>query len=192
VSKASRNWAAALIAIMAAGIVTAGAQHLTAEDFERRWPEEIPGPAQPFPPAAAQPSPAAPAQQPPPDQRAVPPAGARPLAPGSAIAGTWSGTVTQVGSESKYTVLLTITANGAETDYPEVNCRGKLTRIGASRSYAFFVEVIALGRADKGGRCPDGTITVARAGDNLAWAWFGSVQGDVVVAFGTLTRKPAR
>jgi hypothetical protein len=77
-------------------------------------------------------------------------------------------------------------------DYPEVNCGGKLTRLGASHSYTFFVEVITRGRTDKGGRCPDGTITVAPAGDNLGWAWFGVPQGDVIVAFGTLTRKPAR
>ncbi len=108
------------------------------------------------------------------------------------MAGRSTQSRTATSLRCRTTVSRCSTANGAETDYPEVNCRGKLTRIGASRSYAFFVEVIALGRADKGGRCPDGTITVARAGDNLAWAWFGSVQGDVVVAFGTLTRKPAR
>ena len=44
----------------------------------------------------------------------------------------------------------------------------------------------------KGGRCPDGTITVARAGDNLNWVWFGVPRGDVIIAFGTLTRKTAR
>jgi len=97
--------------------------------------------------------------------------------------------VTQVGSESKYTVVLTLGSNAGQTDYPELDCRGKLTRITVSRSYVFFVELITRGRADKGGRCPDGTIRVARAGDNLALGWFGVVHDDVIVAFGTLRRK---
>ena len=52
----------------------------------------------------------------------------------------------------------------AETKYPDLDCVGKLTRVGSSKSYVFFVEIITKGQADKGGRCPDGTITVARAG----------------------------
>ena len=51
-----------------------------------------------------------------------------------------------------------------ETKYPDLDCLGKLTRVGSSKSYVFFVEVITKGQADKGGRCPDGTITVARHG----------------------------
>ena len=100
--------------------------------------------------------------------------------------------MTQVGSQSKYSVVVTLTAAGGETSYPEVNCSGKLTRIGASRSYVFYVEAITQGHRDKGGRCPDGTITVGRAGDRLVWVWFGSVDDELVVAYGTLTRKPAR
>ena len=168
--KPLRNAAAGLLAIVAASTFTAGAQQFP--------------PAQPFPPADAQPSPPAP------EKRAAPPA-ARPAA-GPAVAGTWSGSVSQVGSQSKYSVVLTLTASGGETHYPELNCGGKLTRIGASRSYVFFVEVITQGQREKGGRCPDGTITVARAGDNLAWGWFGSVEGDIAIAYGTLTRKTGR
>jgi hypothetical protein len=52
--------------------------------------------------------------------------------------------------------------------------------------------VITRGQAEKGGRCPDGTITVARAGDKLNWVWFGIPQDSVIVAFGTLTRKTTR
>jgi len=100
--------------------------------------------------------------------------------------------VTQVGSQSKYTVVLTLTASGGETSYPELNCTGKLTRIGASRSYVFFIEVITQGQREKGGRCPDGTITVGRAGDNLAWDWYGNVEGDVGLVYGVLARQAAR
>jgi hypothetical protein len=100
--------------------------------------------------------------------------------------------VTQVGGESRCMVVLTLSRNAGQTDYPELNCEGKLTRIRASQNYVFLVEVITRGQADKGGRCPDGTITVTRAGENLNWAWFGVPQGDPILAFGTLTRKTTR
>ncbi len=174
---ALRTWAAALLATVAAPILSAGAQQFP--------------PAQPFPPTTARPpSPDAARLSPPAEPRAPPPAARS--ATGPAVAGTWSGSVTQVGSQSKYSVVLTLTAAGGETNYPEVNCSGKLTRIGASRSYVFYVEVITQGHRDKGGRCPDGTITVGRAGDRLAWVWFGSVEDELVVAYGTLTRKAGR
>jgi len=105
------------------------------------------------------------------------------------INGTWAGDLTQVGSQTPYKFELTISAKGAETKYPDLDCIGKLTRVGSSKTYVFFVEVITKGSADKGGRCPDGTMTVARQGDNLALGWFGSVQGTTVVAYGTLKKK---
>jgi hypothetical protein len=185
--KPLRNSAVALIAAVAAPILAAQAQP---SPSGRSFPASPPA-AQPFPPPApaepAPPAPAAPAQK-----HAAPPAAARPAAGAPAVAGTWSGPVTQVGSESKYTVVLTLTAAGGESSYPELHCTGKLTRIGASRSYVFFIEVITQGQREKGGRCPDGSITVARAGDGLAWEWFGSVEGVAAIAYGTLTRKPER
>jgi hypothetical protein len=82
-----------------------------------------------------------------------------------------------------------LTGQGAETKYPDLDCVGKLTRVGQSKSYVFFVEVITKGQAEKGGRCPDGTITVARQGNDLAVGWFGSIQDNTVVAYGTLNKK---
>jgi hypothetical protein len=105
------------------------------------------------------------------------------------INGNWAGELTQVGSQAPYKFELAITAKGAEAKYPDLDCIGKLTRVGSSKMYVFFVEVITKGSADKGGRCPDGTMTVARQGDNLALGWFGSVQGTTVVAYGTLKKK---
>jgi hypothetical protein len=78
---------------------------------------------------------------------------------------------------------------GAETTYPDLDCTGTLTRVGASKSYVFFVEIITKGAVDKGGRCPDGTITVARAGNDLALFWFGSIEANTIVAYGTLSKK---
>ncbi len=110
-------------------------------------------------------------------------------AAGPNINGSWSGQLNQVGSQSPYRFELVINAKGAETRYPDLDCTGKLTRVGSSKSYAFFVEVITKGQADKGGRCPDGTITVARQGEELALGWFGSVQGSTLIAYGTLRKK---
>ena len=78
---------------------------------------------------------------------------------------------------------------GAETTYPDLDCTGTLTRVGASKSYVFFVEIITKGAVDKGGRCPDGTITVARVGNDLALFWFGSIESNTIVAYGTLSKK---
>ena len=131
----------------------------------------------PPPPPTPAPPPASP-----PKKKATPPAG-------PSIAGNWIGQLHQEGGTAPYTFEISITAKGAETKYPDLDCIGELTRVGQSKSYVFFFETITKGRADKGGRCPDGTITVTRQGDNLALGWFGSVQDDVIVAFGTLSKK---
>ena len=108
---------------------------------------------------------------------------------GPDINGTWVGELTQVGTSAPYKFEIAITAKGMETKYPDLNCVGKLTRVGSSKSYAFFVEVITQGHFDKGGRCPDGTITVARSADKLAVGWFGSIKENTIVAYGTLSKK---
>ncbi len=108
---------------------------------------------------------------------------------GPDIYGTWTGELTQIGTSTPYKVEIAITGRGMETKYPDLNCTGKLTRVGSSRSYVFFVEVITQGSFEKGGRCPDGTITVARSADKLAVGWFGSVKENTIVAFGTLSKK---
>jgi hypothetical protein len=114
---------------------------------------------------------------------------APPAVAGPTIIGNWAGQLNQVGSNTPYKFEVSIKANAAETKYPDLDCVGKLTRVGQSKSYVFFIEVITKGQADKGGRCPDGTITVARQGDDLAVGWFGSIQGSTVVAYGTLKKK---
>jgi hypothetical protein len=117
-----------------------------------------------------------------PKKKPAPPAG-------PTVFGNWTGQLSQVGSNTPYKFEISITPKGAETKYPDLDCIGKLTRVGQSKSYVFFVEIITKGQADKGGRCPDGTITVARQGDELALGWFGSIQGNTVIAYGTLKKK---
>ena len=86
-------------------------------------------------------------------------------------------------------MVLEITAQGAQTYYPELNCGGKLTRVGASTGYVFFVEMITRGAVDKAGRCSNGTVTVARAGDKLSLGWFGNIKETTIIAYGTLSKK---
>jgi len=142
--------------------------------------------------AAAAVFPAAAQFPPTPDDPPAPgsPKGKKGAAPaGPNVTGTWAGDLTQIGSTNPYKFEITIAGNKLETKYPDLDCLGKLTRVGSSKSYVFFVEIITKGQADKGGRCPDGTITVARSGDKLAVGWFGSVQETTVVAYGTLAKK---
>jgi hypothetical protein len=123
------------------------------------------------------------------DQTAAPQARAPAASAGPNIMGSWAGQLNQVGVEAPYKLELVINAKGGETRYPDLNCSGKLTRVGSSKSYAFFVEVITKGQADKGGRCPDGTITLTRQGNDLTMGWFGSAGGNTIIAYGTLKKK---
>jgi hypothetical protein len=173
----------AAIAILAigAGIAPAAAQF--------QWPPELSTPTE-----DAEPAPAAPKQKPAPKPPGPPVAG--PAVTGSAgavagpaVVGNWKGELTQVGGKTPYKLNLVIGANGGETKYPDLDCTGKLIRVGASKSYAFFIEVIAKGAVKKGGRCPDGTITLTRAGDDLALLWYGRIDADTIIAYGTLAKK---
>jgi hypothetical protein len=158
------------------------------------WPRSsaaiAPATAQ-FPPPPAPATPMAPVEAPPattPTKPAVSPKKKAPTPRGPSITGKWSGKLTQVDNPTPYKFELAIGPKGAETKYPDFDCTGKLTRVGSSKSYVFFVEIITKGRAEKGGRCPDGTVTVARQGDELAVAWFGSIEGKTIVAYGTLSK----
>jgi hypothetical protein len=126
-------------------------------------------------------------------QNAPPADESAPLAPSvrlpAAIAGSWSGTAIQVQRSIEYAVSLEVTVRGAQINYPGLNCGGNLRRIGASAEYVFYVETITRGPVHDDGLCSNGTITMARAGDKLAWAWFGLVKGAIATADGLLTRQ---
>ena len=63
--------------------------------------------------------------------------------------GTWTGTAAQNEGKSNYTVVITITSTGAETNYPELNCGGKLKRVGSANGYVFYMETIHAGRKEE-------------------------------------------
>ncbi len=102
--------------------------------------------------------------------------------------GVWTGAIEQSGAKP-YRVLLTIGANGFFTQYPELTCNGRLTPVGFSGEFAFFTETIEQGRADSGGSCVDGSITLAISGDRIAYGWFGIYQGELLQARGSLGKQ---
>ena len=109
------------------------------------------------------------------------------------LTGVWKGEVAQTGRAGSYHVVLTVTAKGATTSYPDTPCSGDLKRIGASPNFVFYAEEITEGRFDavRGAGCLDGTITVHRDGDKLFFSWFGVDKQDWASALATLTREPA-
>ena len=102
------------------------------------------------------------------------------------LTGIWMGTAYQNEGASNYSVVLTITPTSAKSEYPDLDCAGMMTRIGASGGYVFFSEAIEPSRS---GHCINGTVTVALASGKLAWGWFGSFQGKPYVAWALLTKQ---
>jgi hypothetical protein len=116
------------------------------------------------------------------------PAKAAPAQAKGGVTGAWTGPVTQPGSKP-YSIVMTLQATGGDTDYPELQCGGKLTRAGSAGGYTFYLETITRGRLDQGGRCIDGSITVTMAGEQLAWGWVGTHQGKTLVGHASLKRR---
>jgi hypothetical protein len=97
--------------------------------------------------------------------------------------------VAQNSGASHYTVNLTLTDTGGESDYPELHCGGTLTRVGSANGYIFYTETITRGGKTSGGSCIDGSTTVASAGAGLSWGWMGTYGGKVYVGWSNLVRK---
>jgi hypothetical protein len=100
----------------------------------------------------------------------------------------WAGNVVQPGNKG-YSVIFTLRAGGGETEYPELNCDGKLARVGSAGGFTFYVETITRGGVNQGGRCIDGSITTKALGDNLAWGWVGTYESRTVVAHSVLQKR---
>jgi hypothetical protein len=169
------KWLAFLYRGGISSIVMASATASARAQFQ--WPPDAP-PAQTEPARPAEPL----------NTSGISKAKKPPVPAGPNLNGKWKGEVTQIGSKAPYKLQLAISPTGGETTYPDLHCSGKLIRIGASKSYAFFIEVITEGASTKGGSCPDGTITMARSGDKLALSWFGDIDGNMIVAYGTLSK----
>jgi len=97
----------------------------------------------------------------------------------------WKGAVKQNSGAQNYSVVMTLSGSGGETDYPELKCGGTLTRVGQSGAYSFYVEKITR----KGTGCIDGSITLVGSSGTIAWGWVGAYNGQTYVAWSNLTRQ---
>ena len=85
-------------------------------------------------------------------------------------------------SEARFVSETGVAAEIAALVEPTLNEMGfRIVRVTISGRNGTTVQIMS--------ERPDGTMTVARQGDNLALGWFGSVQGTTVVAYGTLKKK---
>ena len=101
--------------------------------------------------------------------------------------GTWQGTLNQIG-HSSYPMSVTITPDGATSNYPSLDCTGEWTLVGASGDFTFYIETITRGRHDQGGRCIDGSVTTSVINGKLQVGWIGSFSGQPIAAIGVLGR----
>ena len=97
----------------------------------------------------------------------------------------WTGLVKQNSGASDYTVVMRLSDDGGETDYPELKCGGKLTRVAQSGAYSFYLEKITT----TGTGCIDGAITLVFSHDTITWGWVGAYKGRTYVGWSSLTRK---
>ena len=104
------------------------------------------------------------------------------------IVGRWTGVVRQTGGQS-YEAIMEFDSEGhGRSDYPSLNCAGKLSGAGRKGAYRFQETIASTGRAGAAGRCIDGTIDISVSGDVMHWSWTGAWHGKPIEAAGDLTR----
>jgi hypothetical protein len=142
-----------------------------------RWPPELSTPTQ-----EAQPAPAIPKgkQAPKPSNSSV---------AGPSVAGNWTGELTQVGSKAPYKLDLVISPMEERRNIPTLIAPESSSASGHRNPMPSLLKSSPKARPKRGGRCPDGTITLTRAGDNLALLWFGNIDAATIIAYGTLAKK---
>jgi hypothetical protein len=111
----------------------------------------------------------------------------------SEIAGRWTGEVQQSDGQT-FTAIMEFDAAGrGRSDYPSLNCSGKLSGTGKKGTYRFRETIASsTGRAGESGRCIDGTISFTVSGDVMNWSWSGAWQGKPITAAGVLARDAPR
>lgn len=108
---------------------------------------------------------------------------------GRDIAGRWSGVVQQSDGQTYLAVMEFDEEGRGRSDYPSLDCSGKLSGAGLKGTYQFRETIVSEGRADGAGRCLDGTIQITVSGNVMRWSWSGKWQGKLITATGTLARE---
>lgn len=103
--------------------------------------------------------------------------------------GAWTGIVTQPGVRGFTANLVFDGQGGGTSDYPELDCGGRLE--GGPGTYT---ETITRNRAVAGrhGGCVDGEMIVEVGGEQLKMTWSGAWDGETYTAWGTLKRGGAK
>jgi hypothetical protein len=110
----------------------------------------------------------------------------------SDLAGRWSGVALQSDGQTFPAIMIFDRQGHGESQYPSLDCSGKLSGAGSKGAYRFRETIAGYGRAGEGsGRCIDGTITISVSGDVMTWSWAGEWKGKPITAAGTLRREPA-
>jgi hypothetical protein len=112
-----------------------------------------------------------------------------------AFVGTWVGEATDIQGDrvTKYPVIVTLGRTSGTIEYPSLKCGGRLTGIGQSTPYVFFIETITHGGYDAARNaegCIPGAITVRTTDGKLGWGWVGVYDGRAISATAVLSRKP--
>jgi len=108
---------------------------------------------------------------------------------GSEIAGRWTGIAQQSDGQSYPAVMEFDQAGHGRSDYPSLDCSGKLSGAGTKGTYQFRETILTEGRAGAAGRCVDGTIRVTVSGNVMKWSWSGEWKGKPITASGTFLRE---
>ncbi len=109
------------------------------------------------------------------------------------VNGTWTGSMRQVDvdRESRYPMKLHLSGAKGETDYPELQCGGTLTRVAmAQGGYTIYRETIVRGAfsPEKNSGCIDGLLIVTPKDGKLILGWFSTFEGTPSLASAELTR----
>ena len=108
---------------------------------------------------------------------------------GSDIAGRWTGLVQQSDGQSYPAVMAVDQAGHGRSDYPSLDCSGKLSGAGTKGTYQFRETILTEGRAGAAGRCVDGTIRLTVSGNVMKWSWSGEWKGKPITASGKFLRE---
>ena len=103
------------------------------------------------------------------------------------LAGSWSGEMRQIetNTEATYPMTLTFSGKGALADYPTLNCSGLWSKVTETNGYAVYAEK-AVNR--NGATCVDGIVMVSLHQGRVFLGWFAAFDGAPTVATAVLSK----
>jgi hypothetical protein len=114
--------------------------------------------------------------------------GSGPASAADPIVGSWTGTVTQEGSDSFETNLTFVSPRGGVSRYPSYPCGGML--VGGPKGDGYeYTETINWGGSDeRDGGCIGGAVRIDVVGNKMKFEWSTTFNGQEYKAAGELRR----